>query len=283
MMPNAPESAPTARRSSKPDISGRSTSRSMTSGSSDAAASIADLPQAASPTTCMSSLRRQSRIRLSRRSAWSSTINIFKGVLGRGSSRSGTHCRWKTGLRTEIAFDGFHLIAFQPKVLHVAERLAVLGSADVHHKGVVAVCNHALEVKAVDKIDLRLPTPRFEGTFVDVIVVVRAREREVIREQQVDRTPILFLPCRIPFAEGGLVFRHLACVCVCARHRRGDHRRSQRAGTGFDHRPARHCTVSHDAFLPWFIETSEKGDVTVRHGQFLRTVFLPARANSSSM
>src|ERR1700677_2141427 len=87
MMPRGWVSTPTARNSSKPDISGNSTSRSKISGFSLSAASMAAKPQAASPTTCTSSLRSQSLSRQSRAGAWSSTINIFTCALGRGGSR----------------------------------------------------------------------------------------------------------------------------------------------------------------------------------------------------
>src|SRR5579863_4893326 len=41
----------------------------------------------------------------------------------------GAHCRWKAGLRAEVALDGLHLAISKPEILHVAERLSILGPA----------------------------------------------------------------------------------------------------------------------------------------------------------
>jgi hypothetical protein len=120
---------------------------------------------------------------------------------------SGAHCGWKAGLRTEVAFDGRHFVISKPEILHVAERLTVLGPAHVHHKRLVAVANHALQLKPLDKIDLCPPAPRFECAPTDVIVVVCARKCEVIRQQDVERTPVLCLPCRIVFADDLVALR----------------------------------------------------------------------------
>ena len=66
---------------------------------------------------------------------------------------------------------------------------------------------HALQVKPLDKINLRLPASRFESALTDVVVIVCARECEVVRQQDVDRAPVLFLPCRILFADSLFAFR----------------------------------------------------------------------------
>ena len=56
----------------------------------------------------------------------------------------GAHCRWKAGLRTEVALDRLHLVIFKPEILYVAERLAVFGPTDVHHKRLVAVAKYKI-------------------------------------------------------------------------------------------------------------------------------------------
>ena len=66
----------------------------------------------------------------------------------------GADCGWKAGLRAEVALDGLHLVIFKPEILHVAERLAVFGPTDVHHKRLVAVAKYPLQVKPLDEIDL---------------------------------------------------------------------------------------------------------------------------------
>src|SRR5215831_17543039 len=80
----------------------------------------------------------------------------------------GAHCRWKAGRATEIALDGLHLVIAKPEILHVAERLTVFGPTHIHHKGIVAVSNHPFQLKALYKIDLRLPAARFESALTDV-------------------------------------------------------------------------------------------------------------------
>src|ERR1700688_1721770 len=155
MMPKGHVSAATARKRSKPDMSGNSASRSTISGLSVPAASIAALPQAASPTTCISPLHAHSPTRLSRARAWSSTINTFTTRWATTVLRlPGAHCRWKAGLRTEVALDGLHLVIFKPQILHVAEMFAVLGPTNVHHKRLVATSKHPLQVKPLDEINL---------------------------------------------------------------------------------------------------------------------------------
>jgi hypothetical protein len=66
----------------------------------------------------------------------------------------GTHCRWKTGLRTEVALDGLQLVLSKPDILHVAERLAGLGPTNVHHERLVAAAKNPLQIKPLDKINL---------------------------------------------------------------------------------------------------------------------------------
>ena len=57
---------------------------------------------------------------------------------------SGANCRWKAGLRTEVALDGLHLVIFEPEILDVAEMFAVLGPTNVHHKCLVAASKYPL-------------------------------------------------------------------------------------------------------------------------------------------
>ena len=63
---------------------------------------------------------------------------------------------------------------------------------------------YPLQIEPLDKINLRLPASRFESALTDVVVIVCARKREVVRQQDVDRAPVLFLPRRIVFADGRL-------------------------------------------------------------------------------
>src|SRR5580700_3659793 len=181
MMPSGRTSAATARRRSKPDISGNSTPKSTMSGLRGPAASIAAVPQAASPTTCTSSLRQHSRIRLLRVSAWLSTITTFTSVPERGqrwgitaSALTCAYCRWKAGLLTKEALDRCDLAIPQPQILHVAQRLAVGGMTDVHHHCLVAASKYPLQLKAPDEILLRLPALGLKSALVDVVVTCRA-------------------------------------------------------------------------------------------------------------
>src|ERR1700722_5113457 len=119
----------------------------------------------------------------------------------------GAHCRWKAGLRAEVALDGRHLAISKPEILHVAECLSILGPANVKHKRLVAASKYPLQVKPVDKVNLGLPASRFESTLIDVVVTGRARKCEVVRQQDVDGVPVLFLPRRIPLADCLVAFR----------------------------------------------------------------------------
>jgi hypothetical protein len=66
----------------------------------------------------------------------------------------GAHCRWKAGLRTEVALDGLQFVISKPDILHVAERLAVLGPTNVHHERLVAAAKNPLQIKPLDKFNL---------------------------------------------------------------------------------------------------------------------------------
>src|SRR5580692_3428636 len=81
MMPSGLE-LPVPRRTSNPDISGRATSMTMTSGDRLFAASIASPPDSASPTTCTSAARRHNWASSERTCGSLSTIS---SVMGRGS------------------------------------------------------------------------------------------------------------------------------------------------------------------------------------------------------
>jgi hypothetical protein len=71
-----------------------------------------------------------------------------------GLTPRGAHGGWKTGLRPEVALDGFDLVISKAQVLHIAKALAVLGPAHVHHKRLVAMSKYAPQVKPLDKINL---------------------------------------------------------------------------------------------------------------------------------
>jgi hypothetical protein len=119
----------------------------------------------------------------------------------------GAHCRRKAGLRTEVALDGLQLVISKAHIFDVAECFAILGATNVHHKRLVAASKYALQVKPLDKINLCLPALRFEGALTDVVVTGCARKCEVVRQQDVDRVPVLLLPCRIPIADSLVVPR----------------------------------------------------------------------------
>src|SRR5262249_24486569 len=100
----------------------------------------------------------------------------------------------------------------------------------------------------LDKTDLRLPALRLEPALADVVVTCRTREREVIRQQEVDRTPVRLLPCRVPPPEDLLIGRDLSglrgtSLSVCQ-----SGRSDQRTGSRAEHVPTRHCYPRHVPF-----------------------------------
>src|SRR6516165_11431953 len=126
----------------------------------------------------------------------------------------GAHCGGKAGRATEIALDGLHLLIANTEILHIAERLTVFSSIQVHHKRVIAVSDHPFQIKSLYKINLRFPTSRFESALTDVVVVVCARKCEVVRQQGVDRMPVPLLPCGIVIADRFFFFRAQPCLRV---------------------------------------------------------------------
>src|ERR1700722_5671048 len=118
-----------------------------------------------------------------------------------------TYRGWKAGLRTKVAFDGLQLVIAKANILNVAECFAILGPTIVHYKRLVAASKYPQQVKALNKINLCLPALRLEGALADVVIAGRARKCEVVRQQDVDRVPVLLLPCRIPFADSLVVLR----------------------------------------------------------------------------
>src|SRR5215472_1407742 len=163
----------------------------------------------------------------------------------------GAHCGGEAGRPTEIALDGLHLVIAEQEILHVAERLAVFGPTDVHHERVIAVSNNPFQLEALDEINLRLPASRFESALTDVVVVVCARKCEVVRQQDVDRMPVPFLPCCVITADRLFVFRTQPGLRVRSGNSRKDGRRSHCADPCLEYGPARHCPRSHDSFLPF--------------------------------
>src|ERR1700730_6496689 len=123
------------------------------------------------------------------------------------------HRRWKVVLRTEITLDGLHLFTPEPQILHVPERLPVRGVTDVHHKRLVAGSNHPLQVKPFDKSILCVPASCLESALTDV-VVDWACKCEVVRQQDVDRMPVLCLPLFIVFPDSRFAFRTQSCLCA---------------------------------------------------------------------
>src|SRR5580704_8590940 len=94
----------------------------------------------------------RNRGRLARRSLGGLGLADIPG--NRGVTSAPADCRWKAGLRTEVALDGLHLVIFKTEILHVAKRFAVLGMTNVHHKRLVAASKYPLQVKPLDKINL---------------------------------------------------------------------------------------------------------------------------------
>src|SRR5580693_3453714 len=162
----------------------------------------------------------------------------------------GAHCRWKAGLRTEVALDGLELVTPKADIFDVAERFAVLGLTDVKHKRFVTASKHPLQVEPLDKINLSLPALRFEGALADMVVAGCAGKCEVVRQQDVDRVPVFLLPCRVPFADSLIVLRAQSGLRFRARRLRDDRRCGQCACTRLENRPARHCSTCHDSFPP---------------------------------
>src|SRR5580658_7329763 len=118
----------------------------------------------------------------------------------------GADCGRIAGFLAEVALDGLHLVIPKADVLHVVESFAVLGPANVHHERLVAAPKYPLQVKPLDKAMLRLPALRFESALTDVVVTGCARKCKVVRQQPVDRAPVLFLPCRVPPADNLAAF-----------------------------------------------------------------------------
>src|ERR1700722_7484200 len=114
---------------------------------------------------------------------------------------------WKAGLRSKVALNSLQLVISKANIFDVAECFAILGPTNVHYKRLVAASKYPQQVKALNKINLCLPALRFEGALADVVVTGRARKREVVRQQDVDRLPVFLLPCRIPFADRFVVLR----------------------------------------------------------------------------
>jgi hypothetical protein len=123
------------------------------------------------------------------------------------------HRRWKVVLGTEVTLDGLHLFTSEPQILHVPERLTVRGVTDVQHKRLVAGSNHPLQVKPFNKSILCVPASCLESALTDV-VVDWACKCEVVRQQDVDRAPVLSLPRPIVFPDSRFVFPTQFCLCV---------------------------------------------------------------------
>src|ERR1700722_8877726 len=173
----------------------------------------------------------------------------------------GAHCRWKTGLCTEVALDGLHLVIFKPEILDVAERFAVFSATKVHNKRFLASSKYTQQVKPLDKINLRLPALRFKRTLTDVVVTGCARKCEVVRQQEVDRKPVLLLPCRIPFADGLFILGTQRCFWTRADTFWDARRCSQCVRSRPKYRPARHGCFSHDVDLT--VLSTKQQDVSV--------------------
>src|SRR5579871_5289667 len=117
------------------------------------------------------------------------------------------HGRREARLLTEIALERCDLLVSEPEVLDVPERFAVLRPAEVLHERLVAVREHLLQLEPLDEPLLRRPALRLERALADVIVPRRAREREIVRQQGVERGPVRLLPRRVPAPEDLLVGR----------------------------------------------------------------------------
>src|SRR5580704_16163366 len=94
----------------------------------------------------------------------------------------------------ELTLDGLHLLVSKSEILDVPERLAVLRPANIFYKRLVAVSEHALQVKSLDKSTLCVPALRLESALTNVVVRGRARKSEVVGQQRVYNPPVLRLP-----------------------------------------------------------------------------------------
>src|SRR5215472_6511833 len=117
----------------------------------------------------------------------------------------GAHCRRKAGSRAEITLNGFQLSVLDSEILHVPERFTVLGVAKILHKSIIRVSGDPLQVKMSNEINLCFPAARLESALADVVVVIRTRKSKVVRQQGVERVPVLLLPPPVPLPDDLLV------------------------------------------------------------------------------
>ena len=69
----------------------------------------------------------------------------------------------------------------------------------------MGVYDYPLQFKPLNEIDLCLPTSRFESALTNVVVIIRARKGEVVGQQDLERTPVLFLPSFVVLSDNILV------------------------------------------------------------------------------
>src|SRR5579863_1734049 len=158
-------------------------------------------------------------------------------------------------LPTEVTLDGLDLVTFEPQILHVPERLTVRGVTEIHHKRLIARSSHVLQVEPPDEGSLCVPASCLESALTDV-GVDRACKCEVVGQQHVERAPILDLPALIVFPDSRFVSRTQRRLRTRIANLRNGRRRSQRAATRSEQGSARHCCLSHDAFLLCFARPS---------------------------
>jgi hypothetical protein len=80
----------------------------------------------------------------------------------------------------EVTFDRLHLFISDSDVFNIPEGFPVFGPADVFHECLIIPSDELLDFEVIDEVDLRFPTALLEGALTDVIVIVGARESEVV-------------------------------------------------------------------------------------------------------
>ncbi|HEX4481505.1 MAG TPA: hypothetical protein VH082_11880, partial [Rudaea sp.] len=108
-------------------------------------------------------------------------------------------------LAAEKTLDRRDLPILQLQEFRVPKRFTVFGQAVVHHERRVSVSEQLKQIETFDVIDLTVPAPRLEFTFADVVVAIRTREREVVRQHHIEWLPISRFPRFVIFTNGAFV------------------------------------------------------------------------------
>ncbi|HLK21747.1 MAG TPA: hypothetical protein VKT81_22515 [Bryobacteraceae bacterium] len=85
-------------------------------------------------------------------------------------------------MSAEITFDGFDPFSAGSNVLYVPELFTIRGMAKISDERHIALTDKPFDIEMMDEVLLRVPAARFEHTLADVVVIVGAGEREVVRQ-----------------------------------------------------------------------------------------------------